>query len=1089
MNKSKWTDRLLFKARQLNFLFAWLILILIGRIFFLTVWAHDQHQQRALKMPQRVRTIKVPRARIEDKNGLALAYNKPVRQLLLSFKPMQKIPSIKIERNGFHRIKLYPRQEYIGELCQFLSQELKVPAFEIKDFIYSQVAINPDTTHCLIENLSLQSYIYLKSQQHKWPGMECRVDWLRTYRYGEQTTPIAAHILGYMGWMNPRQWRKKNELKQGLLAQLSIEEDEAERLRIEHEIENIEGRMYGYRDYIGKEGLEQLFEPWLRGVYGTERYEVNAYGQNTQQNQSLKKPIEGRSLRLSIDWRLQAFCQKLLAQSQKTRDKWMEKNPFVPWIKPGAILVMEPDTGRILSMASYPNYDPNDFSQDLLKRAQEKKWSERHRWLEDEHYIAYLWDGLIPLRREIYNQKEGEFEWEEYWPNWEYILTSCAGYGSDLIAWFSRINDTAHIYELTKNFHALQKYFGEDFSAEAIMNFLFSSPNHKMFWSTAAVYDLQHVQHRWDEIESALGLESVVENIKKSFEDLHHNGDKLLAIELSRLIFEVSQNTATNFDFLKGLSIDRYRDHSKAYGYVSKRCKELAKIKFKETQFQEWRKAHQKAFLKGMRRKERIEKQFPRPYIVYLDRECERQFDLYWQGHGFEIMQGVIQFAAVSLELVDLVREIRTMLYEDLHHYSHISKGLKDYIEFSSCLSPIHLQFYNSIMKDFKSLKAPLFAQYPRLRTKQQPKQKDLARLLSSQEGIGYTRNLVLQESLAPGSIFKLVVSYEALSQRYLEGARTWQELNPLKIYDQKYPTKSGGWIVAKDENGKPIPQIYEGGRIPRSQRRHIGSVDLLGALENSSNPYFSLLASKFLKDSGQDLYRAAYDLGYGQKSGIQLKGEKSGYLPTDLNSNKTGLYTAAIGQHELLATPLQTAVMLCALANQGYVLVPQIVDSWYQDGTEFKQQLQVKRTVYLPETVREYILEGMRRVVTGSDGKARFLHPISCPYGSNEYKAVKEMSPYIVGKTSTAEVNTVLGVSPSAKLGRHCHVWFGAISFKDPIFTENEKIDPHTFQKLKPELVVVALYKYGNFGREVVPVCHQVVQYYKYLKSLEKSD
>ncbi len=75
-----------------------------------------------------------------------------------------------------------------------------------------------------------------------------------------------------------------------------------------------------------------------------------------------------------------------------------------------------------------------------------------------------------------------------------------------------------------------------------------------------------------------------------------------------------------------------------------------------------------------------------------------------------------------------------------------------------------------------------------------------------------------------------------------------------------------------------------------------------------------------------EDLKTAAARFGYGEKSGLDLPGEASGLLPSDLKTNRTSLYSFAFGQHTLLCTPIQTSIMLSALANGGKILKPKIV-------------------------------------------------------------------------------------------------------------------------------------------------------------------
>ena len=149
--------------------------------------------------------------------------------------------------------------------------------------------------------------------------------------------------------------------------------------------------------------------------------------------------------------------------------------------------------------------------------------------------------------------------------------------------------------------------------------------------------------------------------------------------------------------------------------------------------------------------------------------------------------------------------------------------------------------------------------------------------------------------------------------------------LNPLSI-DDRITRQGKDLCVGFHADGSPITRYYKGGRMPRSLSSKIGNVDVLKALERSSNPYFALLAGDVL-NSPNDLARAASLFSFGSKTGIDLPGEISGNIPNDLETNRTGIHSFSIGQHTLVVTPLQTSVMLSSLVNGGKVFKPKIVD------------------------------------------------------------------------------------------------------------------------------------------------------------------
>ena len=104
----------------------------------------------------------------------------------------------------------------------------------------------------------------------------------------------------------------------------------------------------------------------------------------------------------------------------------------------------------------------------------------------------------------------------------------------------------------------------------------------------------------------------------------------------------------------------------------------------------------------------------------------------------------------------------------------------------------------------------------------------------------------------------------------------------------------------------------------PQWNQAHL---DMLRAFEVSGR---SLFLSPCFRVYGKTLLiliqKQPKKFSYGSRTGIELPGEIRGNIPNDLDSNRNELYALAIGQHSLVVTPLQTAVMLGAIANGGRV-------------------------------------------------------------------------------------------------------------------------------------------------------------------------
>lgn len=107
-------------------------------------------------------------------------------------------------------------------------------------------------------------------------------------------------------------------------------------------------------DRIGKAGVELTYEDVLRGTYGAQQVEKDGTGRTIRVVGVETPPKAGDSLVLTLDTKEQKLAEKaLLWGLQKAK------------LTRGAMVVMNPQTGEILAMVSYPTYDANLFSQGI----------------------------------------------------------------------------------------------------------------------------------------------------------------------------------------------------------------------------------------------------------------------------------------------------------------------------------------------------------------------------------------------------------------------------------------------------------------------------------------------------------------------------------------------------------------------------------------------------------------------------------------------------------------------------------------------------------------------------------------------------
>ena len=166
----------------------------------------------------------------------------------------------------------------------------------------------------------------------------------------------------------------------------------------------------------------------------------------------------------------------------------------------------------------------------------------------------------------------------------------------------------------------------------------------------------------------------------------------------------------------------------------------------------------------------------------------------------------------------------------------------------------------------------------------------------------------------------------------------------------------------------------------------HSSPIAMQPALATSCNAYFCY-GLKSMLDNRQKYNRTdeaftlwkdyMVSMGYGYKLGIDLPGEKRGFIPNSEYYDKyyskgrwraLTIISVAIGQGEVLATPLQIANLSATIANRGYYYTPHVVKQIqdYEIDSTYTQ----KHTTMIDSKYYEHIVSGMRMAVT--DGTCR---------------------------------------------------------------------------------------------------------------------
>ena len=282
-------ERRLFQRRVLVMLALVILLfgVLVGRFYQLQVIEHDTYTTLSDQNRVQVRSVPPTRGLIYDRNGTLVAENRPVFSVTL-------VP----ERVDDMTATLTRLQELLtisDEDMERFRRRLQEPRRP-----FQELPLHYDLTEQEIASMAVH--------RHELPGVEVSAELVRHYPFGE----LNAHALGYVGRIN------------------------------RDELQRIDPVNYAGTNYIGKSGVERVYEDELHGRVGYEHVETNARGR-TLRVLERENPVPGEDLMLHLDMRLQQRAFELLEGRR------------------GAIVAIEPKTGGILALASVPGFDANLF--------------------------------------------------------------------------------------------------------------------------------------------------------------------------------------------------------------------------------------------------------------------------------------------------------------------------------------------------------------------------------------------------------------------------------------------------------------------------------------------------------------------------------------------------------------------------------------------------------------------------------------------------------------------------------------------------------------------------------------------------------
>lgn len=341
------------RAAIFNFFVAGAILLILSRVFYLQIMRGEELRRFSDSNRLKKEKIMPTRGVVFDRNGKVVVDNRAAFDVVLS----SQYYSFEDDLNErlAKALRLTPE-----EFNKKLTRVQRTPSFY-------PILLRADVDKDIIAAIEMDA--------EGFPGVDVEATVQRRYPQGD----AAAQLLGYIGEVDPKDVKNdpKKELQPG--------------------------------DYIGKMGIERVYDPFIRGQNGVGYMEVDAMGRRKKSEGaervlgfvSHQDPIPGSDLYLTLDVDLEAAA----SQSMKQRKFH------------GSVIAMDPRNGEILALLNDPSYDPGLISG---REINQKVWADlstnkerplRNRAIQD-HYppgstfklflaIAGLAEGVISTKSSV----------------------------------------------------------------------------------------------------------------------------------------------------------------------------------------------------------------------------------------------------------------------------------------------------------------------------------------------------------------------------------------------------------------------------------------------------------------------------------------------------------------------------------------------------------------------------------------------------------------------------------------------------------------------------------------------------------------
>ena len=319
-----------------------LMVTLFARLWYLQVVSGDTYQAQAVENVSRAVSVQPQRGLIVDAMGRPLAATRQSWVLSVDRTALDEL-------SGQRRSSLLHRLAELGGVA--------LPEVRDRLTLCGEPGA-PPPPRCwngspyqpvpIAEDVSERVAVAVQEQSEDFPAVVAERRTVRDYPspYGVN----AAHVLGYLSPVTSDEYEQALQQDDSTLTASSL---------------------------VGRAGVERQYDRYLRGIPGTDELGVDSLGRVLGQ-QASSAPVPGDTLVTSIDARVQALVERELRATIMATRQTVDTVTGRPYeANSGATVILDPDNGRVIAMASFPRYEPQVWVHGISTKQLDRLYDKR----------------------------------------------------------------------------------------------------------------------------------------------------------------------------------------------------------------------------------------------------------------------------------------------------------------------------------------------------------------------------------------------------------------------------------------------------------------------------------------------------------------------------------------------------------------------------------------------------------------------------------------------------------------------------------------------------------------------------------------